>query len=265
MPMPRFAANLKFLFTELPLVERFAAARDAGFRAVEYQFPYDEYLPGLVERLHTAGLEMVLINAPPGDWAAGERGLAVLPGRQGEFQASVGRAIECARALAAPQIHFMAGIPPEGAGRDDVMMLYAENLRFAAEACRREQIAALIEPLNATDVPGYFLVGSSMARATLAVVGHSNLYLQYDIYHGLMNGETPRDAIAANLDVIRHMQVAGFPGRHEPMTGDTVDFRELFEFIDTAGYAGWIGCEYAPADGTVAGLGWAEVYGIGGW
>lgn len=260
--MPRFSANLMYLFTELPLVERFAAARDAGFHAVEYQFPYDEYLPGLVERLHAAGLEMVLINAPPGDWAGGERGLAVLPGRQAEFQDSVGRAIDCARALGAPRIHFMAGIPPEDADRDDVMMLFAENLRFAAEACRREQIEALIEPLNLTDVPGYFLVGSGMARAVLAIVGHANLFLQYDIYHGLMNGETPRDAIAANLDVIRHMQVAGYPGRHEPAGGE-VDFRALFEFIDTAGYAGWVGCEYAPADGTVAGLGWAEVYGIG--
>lgn len=257
--MPRLAANLKFLFTELPLLERFTAASAAGFRAVEYQFPYDHYLPALAERLHLSGLEMALINAPPGDWQAGERGLAALPGRQGEFQDSVGRAIEHARALGASRVHFMAGIPPDGADRDDVMMLFAENLRFAAEACRREEIAALIEPLNATDVPGYFLVGSSMARAVLAVVGHANLHLQYDIYHGLMNGEEVRDAIAANLDVIRHMQVAGHPGRHEP-----AGFGELFEFIDAAGYVGWIGCEYVPAEGTLDGLGWAEVYGIGG-
>ena len=261
--MPRFAANLKYLFRELDFLDRFAAARAAGFRAVEYQFPYDQPLAETQERLMGNGLEMVLINAPPGDWENGERGLAALPGRRQAFQESIGEAIGYARELGCPRIHVMTGVPPQGADRDEVMLTCVENLGFAADACRDAGMQALVEPLNPTDVPGYLIGDAAQARALLAAVAHPNLFLQYDIYHALMVGHDPREGMAANMEVIAHMQVAGVPGRHEPAGGD-VDYRDLFEFADSVGYAGWIGCEYAPRAGTWEGLGWASAYGIGG-
>jgi len=260
--MPQFAANLMFLFQELDFLDRFDAARAAGFRAVEYQFPYDQPLAETQERLMANGLEMVLINSPPGDWTLGERGLAALPDKRQAFQDSIGEAIGYARELGCRRLHVMSGIPPVDADRDEVMLTCIENLKFAADACAEADILTLVEALNPTDVPGYLIGHAAQARAVLAAAAHPNLYLQYDIYHALMVGEDPREGVAAYLDVIAHMQVAGVPGRHEPSGGD-VDYMGVFEFIDTIGYTGWIGCEYAPRDSTLTGLGWASVYGIG--
>lgn len=264
--MPRFSANLWYLFQELDLMDRFGAAASAGFRAVEFHFPYAWPADELAARLAEHGLRQVQINAPPGDWDAGERGLAGLAGRDEEFRDSIGLAIEHAKALGRPAIHVMAGVVPGEIGREQAMETLAQNLYFAATACGEEGIRVLIEPLNPLDVPGYLIGHTAQARAVMDVVGHENLSLQFDLYHAAMNGEDLAQAIGDNLSVIGHMQVAGVPGRHEPDTeipGGDVDYPALFAAIDELGYDGWIGCEYRPRAGTVEGLGWAAPYGIG--
>ena len=268
--MPRFAANLWYLFQEVDLMDRFGAAAKAGFKAVEIQFPYQWRGADLAERLDAFGLRNVLINAPPGDWEAGERGLAALPGREEEFRDSIGQAIDYGRTLSCPAIHVMAGVLADECDRQRAMETYAENLAFAATRCSEEGIKVLIEALNPLDAPGYLIGDTAETRSVIDIVGHDNLYMQYDLYHGAMNGEDLIETIGANLDVIGHMQVAGVPGRHEPdrhepgqSGGGDMDYGELFEAIDGLGYTGWIGCEYRPRAGTVEGLGWAAAYGIG--
>jgi hydroxypyruvate isomerase len=252
--MPNFSANLWYLFQEWDMMERFAVAARAGFRAVEFHFPYQWAAAELSGRLTEHGLEQVLINAPAGDWDAGERGLAGLPGRQGEFADSIGLAIDYARALACPRIHVMAGLAGDDAGRARDTL--AENLSFAAGECARHGIAVLIEALNPTDVPGYLIADTAEALSVLECAGHGNLYLQYDLYHAAMNGEDMASVVRDNLDVIGHMQVAGVPGRHEPDEQAAIDYAALFRAIDDMGYAGWIGCEYSPRTTTLEGLGW---------
>ena len=244
--MPRFAANVSLLFTDAPLLERFALARQAGFEAVELQFPYAHPAAEIAERL--AGLPLVLHNLPPGDWAAGERGLAALPGREGEFQDSVGRALDYAQQLGVRQLHCLAGVGGDRA-------TYVANLRFAAAALKARGLRLLIEPLNHVDVPGYFLTGSAQALAIIDDVGADNLFLQYDVYHmQRMEGELAA-TLRAQLHRIGHIQVADNPGRHEPGTGE-INYAYLFALLDTLGYAGWVGCEYIPQGDTVAGLAW---------
>jgi hydroxypyruvate isomerase len=253
--MPRFAANLSFLFDELPFLERFAAATAAGFSGVEFLFPYAHPAAELADRLRAHGLRQALFNLPPGDWNAGERGLAALPDRRTEFQDSVASALAYARALDCPTLHAMAGLVPEGADRETLRETYIDNLRFAADACAADGISVVIEPLNDRDVPGYFLAHVDEAAAIVAAVDRPNVGLQFDCYHvQIMDGDLAR-RIERHRALIRHVQIAGVPGRHEPDVGE-IHYPYLFDLLDRLGYTGWVGCEYRPAATTVAGLGW---------
>lgn len=261
--MPKLAANLSMMFTEHDFPDRFAAAADAGFQGVEYLFPYEWPAAALAARLDAAGLKQVLFNMPPGDWAAGERGIAALPGRETEFEAGVTQALDYAEALNCEQIHCMAAVAGADADRAAMRKAYIGNLRVAAEACAARGKRLLIEPINNRDMPGYFLNHSAEARAIIDEVGGDNVFLQYDLYHmQIMEGDLLK-TIEANLDIIRHFQIAGVPDRHEPDNGE-VNYPYLFAELDRRGYDGWWGCEYRPAGPTEDGLGWARDYGIGG-
>lgn len=253
--MPKFAANLSMLFTDLPFLDRFGAARAAGFDAVEFLFPYAWPAAQIAEQLRQHDLQLVLFNLPPGDWNAGDRGMACDPARIEQFRASVDSARDYALALGVTQVHCMAGKVPPGLPHDAARATYLGNLRYAAGQLQPHGIAVLIEPINHFDMPGYFLNGSRQALDIIAEAGCPNLFLQYDIYHmQRMEGELS-ETIRANLAQIRHLQVADNPGRHEPGTGE-INYRHLFALLDTLGYDGWLGCEYLPAGDTRAGLGW---------
>jgi 2-dehydrotetronate isomerase len=259
--MPRFAANISTMFTGAPFAERIQAAAAAGFAAVECQFPYEVEAGELEARLDQAGIDLVLLNTPPGDFAAGERGLAALPGREAEFRAGLDRALEYASRLGCPQIHVMAGVRPDGVDRDACLAVYRANLRIAADTCGRAGKVALIEPINTRDIPGYLLNTPAEGAALIAEVGSDSLGLQFDFYHTqIMTGDLAR-SFERHLPLIGHVQIAGVPERHEPDTGE-VNYPYLFDLIDRLGYAGWVGCEYFPAAGAEEGLGWAYRYGI---
>ncbi len=260
--MPRFSANLRYLFQEISLFERFDAAAAVGFSAVEYPFPYAESPTKLRRALEGNGLQLTVINSPPGRWENGDRGLAGVPGRETEFRQSIEDAIFYATSLNCTNVHIMAGTLLPGVARESALSVLAENLSFAADSLADAGLTALIEPLNEKDMPGYLINHSVQARALMAVVNSSNLKLLYNLYHSAMAGEDVDDSIRSHLDVIKHIQVAGIPGRAEPNTGQ-VDFRPTFELLDTVGYQGWIGCEYTPKKRTVDGLKWASIYGIG--
>jgi hydroxypyruvate isomerase len=257
--MPRFCANLTMLYTEHPFLDRFAAARADGFEAVEYMFPYPFPKERLAEALQRNGLRQVLHNLPAGDWEAGERGIACQPGREGEFQDGVGRAIEYATALDCPQVNCLVGIPPQGADPQSVRRAVVGNLAYAARAVGQAGIRLLIEPVNGFDIPGFWLQHADQAVGVIEEVGSDNLWLQYDLYHQQrMDGELT--ATWRRLkDRIAHIQVAENPGRGEPGTGE-INFPFLFAELDRDGYAGWVGCEYKPRGGTSAGLGWLKPY-----
>jgi len=263
--MPRFAANLWTLFTDLDLPDRFAAAAEAGFGGVEVQFPYAWPAQSLADRLAENGLQQVLINAPAGDYEGGERGLAGLAGREEEFRDQLLLAIDYALAMECPRIHVMAGLVPTDVDRARAMETFASNLAFAAEACADEGLLVLVEAINRRDVPGYLVGTVAEALKAIETVGRGNLALQYDLYHGAVNGDDLEATVRDNLNVIGHMQVAGFPGRHEPdaLSGGGINYPELFAAIDEMGYRGWIGCEYRPRGATLDGFGWAAPYGIG--
>ncbi|MTV40881.1 2-oxo-tetronate isomerase [Duganella radicis] len=253
--MPKFAANLSMLYTEAPFLERFARARQAGFDAVEFLFPYAFEPEQIAAQLRQHQLQLVLFNLPPGDWDAGERGMACHPDRVGEFHASVALALRYAQALGVKQVHCMAGKVPPGIPLEQARATYLANLRHAAQTLAPAGINLLIEPINHYDMPGYFLNRSSQALDLIRAAACPNLFLQYDIYHmQRMEGELS-NTIQAHLPLIRHMQIADTPGRHEPGTGE-INYRHLFAFLDQIGYDGWLGCEYHPANGTDAGLGW---------
>ena len=253
--MLRFAANLSMLFTEAPFLDRFALAAHAGFAAVECQFPYEAPAAEIRARLDDLGLEMVLHNLPAGDWAAGDRGLACLPHRVDEFRAGVPRAIAYARALGVTRVNCLAGIAPPGADADTLYRTLVDNLRFAAHAFAAEGLQLLVEPINTFDIPGFLVSRTAQAVALLDEVGAPNAFVQYDAYHAQrMEGELA-GTLARFLPRIAHVQVADNPGRHEPGTGE-IRFAFLFAELGRLGYDGWIGCEYRPAGGTEAGLGW---------
>ena len=253
--MPRFAANLTMLFNEQPFLDRFAAAAAAGFEGVEFLFPYAWPAEQIAERLKANGLVQVLHNLPPGDWDAGERGIACHPDRVDEFQAGVGRGIEYARALGCPQLNCLAGIRPEGVSPERALATFIDNLRFAATQLRSAGLRLLIEPINTFDMPGFFLNRTDQAADIIERVGADNLFIQYDIYHAQrMEGELA-NTITHYLPRIGHMQLADTPGRHEPGTGE-INFPFLFRHLDELGYGGWIGCEYRPQADTASGLGW---------
>jgi hydroxypyruvate isomerase len=257
--MPKFAANLTMLYNELGFLERFDAAAAAGFRGVEFLFPYAFAAEEIAERLARNRLTLVLHNLPPGNWEAGERGIACHPSRVGEFQDGVGKAIAYAKALGAPQLNCLAGIVPQGVTRDAARATFVANLAFAAARLKAEGIRLLIEPINTFDIPGFFLSGTRQAIDIIEAAGSDNVFVQYDIYHmQRMEGELA-NTIKANLARIRHMQLADNPGRNEPGTGE-INFAFLFRHIDHLGYDGWIGCEYKPATTTAAGLSWLAPY-----
>jgi hydroxypyruvate isomerase len=259
--MPRFAANVSTMFTDRPFAERIQAAAAAGFSAVECQFPYEVEAGELERRLDRAGLDLVLLNTPPGDFAAGERGLAGLPGREAEFRTGLERALEYASRVGCPQIHVMAGVRPDGVDREACLEVYKANLRIAAGACGRAGKLALIEPINTRDIPGYLLSTPAEGAAIIAELGVQSLKLQFDFYHAqIMAGDLAK-SFERHLPVIGHVQVAGVPERHEPDVGE-INYPYLFALIDRLGYTGWVGCEYFPAGGAEEGLGWAYRYGI---
>jgi hydroxypyruvate isomerase len=257
--MPKFNANLTMLFNEVDFLDRFKAAKDAGFKGVEYLFPYPYLKDDLAERLQANGLTQVLHNLPAGDWAKGERGIACLPDRVGEFQDGVGKAIEYASALQCTQINCLAGIAPAGVDPAKTRETFVGNLQFAARNLESAGVRLLIEPCNTRDIPGFYLNRSQQALDIIDDVGSDNLFLQYDIYHmQIMEGDLAR-TIQRNLDSIGHLQLADNPGRNEPGTGE-INYPFLFQFIDKLNYSGWIGCEYKPAKSTLEGLGWIRPY-----
>jgi hydroxypyruvate isomerase len=257
--MPKFCANLTLMFNEVQFLDRFDAAAKAGFKGVEYLFPYVAPAAEVAEKLNQAKLTQVLHNLPAGNWAAGDRGNAVDPARVGEFQDGVGKAIEYAKALGCKQLNCLAGLTPKDVPADKVRDTFVSNLRFAADRLAGEGIKLLIEPINTRDIPGFYLTKTQQALDIIAAVGSSNLWLQYDIYHmQIMEGDLA-NTIEKNLAKIAHMQLADNPGRHEPGTGE-INYDFLFKHIDKLGYGGWIGCEYKPAAETTAGLGWVKPY-----
>jgi hydroxypyruvate isomerase len=257
--MPKFAANISMMFNEIPFLDRLAAARAAGFDAVEFLFPYEFPATEIATRLKDQGLANVLFNAPPGDWNQGERGTACLPDRRAEFREGIKRALDYSAALGCPRLHVMAGLTPAGIPRDTLLATYAANLDWAAEECMKAGVKPIIEPINHRDIPGFFLNRTSEAVCVINAIGPERLGLQFDLYHcQITEGDVSRRA-AELLPYIAHMQVADTPGRNEPGTGE-VNWPFVFDAIDASGYRGWIGCEYRPKGDTLAGLGWFAPY-----
>lgn len=264
--MPRFAANLSMLYNEHAFLDRFAAAAVDGFEAVEYLFPYAFEPAELARRLSDHGLQQVLFNAPPGDWEAGERGLACLPGREAEFRSGVAQALAYAEALNCPRVHLMAGLAPAGVERARLQATYEANLAWAAELAAGAGRDVLIEPINPRDIPGFFLNRQDEAHRIVQAIGAPNLKVQMDLYHcQVVEGD-----LATKLRLylptgrVGHLQIAGVPERHEPDVGE-LNYPYLFALLDQVsaecGWQGWVGCEYRPArgavaGGTTAGLGW---------
>lgn len=257
--MPRLAANLTMMYTEHPFLDRYAAAARDGFSGVEFLFPYEFAAAELKSRLEEHGLTQALFNAPPGDWAAGERGIASLPGREGEFERGFDQALEYAAALGNRSLHVMAGLIRPEQDRAAHREAYLKNLAAAARAAASAGITVVIEPINTRDIPGFFLNRQDEAQAVCAEVGAANLKVQFDIYHcQIVEGDIAMK-LQRDMAGIGHIQIAGVPDRHEPDLGE-LNYPYLFERIDALGYAGWIGCEYRPKAGTSAGLGWARPY-----
>ena len=259
--MPRLCANLGFLFGEVPFLDRFGAAAGAGFQGVEFASPYEYPAAELRTRLKDAGLSLVLINSPAGNRAAGERGFACLPGRVDTFRDGVSQALDYAVALDCKLIHVMAGVPPADLAYDTAAALYAANLAWAGERGLAAGVKLVIEPLNPRDAPGYFLRSQEQGAAIVAALGHDRIGLQFDIYHCQTAQGDVTSRLAKLLPVVDHMQLADVPGRHEPGTGE-IGWDYVFRRIDELGYAGWIGCEYAPIGDTVEGLAWRQRYGV---
>jgi hydroxypyruvate isomerase len=257
--MPKLAANLTMLWNELDFLDRFGAAARAGFSAVEYLFPYAYEKQQLVDRLGEHGLTQALHNLPAGDWASGERGIALVPERRSEFSDGVGLAIEYARALSCGRLNCLVGIAPSGAQPEALRRTLVDNLRLAASALGQVGIKLLVEPINTRDIPGFYLNRTQQALELFAEVGSPNLYLQYDIYHmQIMEGDLGR-TISANLPRIAHVQIADNPGRNEPGSGE-INHDFLFGLLDAQAYVGYVGAEYKPKGKTDDGLGWARAY-----
>jgi len=256
--MPRFSANLSFLFAEVPFLDRFAEAAHAGFRAVEFAFPYEYHARELTARIASQKLEVVLFNAPPGNWDAGDRGLASLPGREHEFAASVSTALRFAQALKCSRLHVMAGVLPHDADADERarrLRLFVRNLKSACEEAASRNVTLLIEPINPRDMPNYLLTTQKEAHAIREEVGLPNLRVQMDLYHAQIVEGDLTEKIRRWMPFIGHFQIAGVPNRNEPDQGE-INYAWMFKLLDELKYDGWIGCEYRPARSTTAGLGW---------
>lgn len=257
--MPKFAANLSMLYVEYPFMQRFAAAAADGFKAVEYVSPYEETPEAIAKELKEHDLTQALFNLPAGDWTAGERGIACLPDRVAEFETSVDKALVYAAALDCRKINCLAGIPPKGVASDILEQTLVNNLRYAARRFADAGVTLVFEPINTRDIPGYYLTNTDHAQRIIELVGHANLFIQYDFYHmQIMQGD-----IATTFErlqnLIGHVQVADNPGRHEPGTGE-INHDFIFKRLDELGYDGWVGCEYRPAGNTSQGLGWMKAY-----
>jgi len=264
--MPRFAANLSMLYPEHAFMDRFEAAARDGFEAVEFLFPYEHPAPEIAARLNGNGLQQVLFNMPPGDWNAGERGMACLPGREGEFREGVLRALAYAQALACPRVHVMAGLVPSGQERESLRATYVANLRWGARQAAAQGVSLMVEPINTRDIPGFFLNRQDHAHELVAEIGEPNVQVQMDLYHCQIVEGDVATKIRQYLPTGRvgHFQIAGVPQRHEPDVGE-LNYGYLFQVIDEVsaqcGWQGWVGCEYRPArgaepGGTTAGLAW---------
>jgi len=273
--MPRFAANLHYLFTEVPFLDRFQAAGEAGFRGVEFQVPFDYPAAELRALLDANGLTMVLFDAPMGKWAAGDRGLAALPGREAEFRAGLPRAAQYAEELRCQLVHVMAGVVPASMRLEDAERVYIENLRYAAQFFKPHGVQVVIEPINrqlgaapggpaytTQGMYGYFLNHTAQARQVIEAVGSDDLFLHLDVYHMQLTEGHLAATIRESFAQLKHVQIAGVPGRHEPSVGE-INYPYLFNLLDELGYGGWVGCEYRPLGKTLDGLGWAGHYGIG--
>jgi hydroxypyruvate isomerase len=250
------------LFGEHPFPERFGAAARAGFAAVEFVSPYEHDARRLAELVAEHRLAVSVFNLPPGDWAAGDRGLACDPRRVGEFRDGVGRALEYAAALGCPRLHAMAGLRPEGVAEEELRATYVANLRFAAAALAARGLDLLVEAINDRDMPGYHVTTSRQAFEAIDAVGAPNVWFQLDAYHLHVMGEDVARVLEERLPRVRHVQIADAPGRHEPGTGE-IEYGHLLPLLDRLGYDGWVGCEYRPLTTTEAGLGWLRAYGGG--
>jgi hydroxypyruvate isomerase len=255
--MPRFAANLSMMFTEWTFLDRFGAAADAGFDAVEYLFPYEFKPDEIAKRLQVHGLTQALFNMPPGDWGKGERGMAAIPGREIEFRDGVAKALVYAAATGVKRLHMMSGmIEPD---RPDAVKTYRDNVAYAARECSRIGIDVLLEPINGRNMPGYFMNDFNKATALIGELALSNVKLQFDIYHRqIIHGDVTM-ALRALMPITGHIQIASVPSRHEPTTEELNDVF-LFSELDRLNYSGFVGCEYNPRAGTLDGLGWFVPY-----
>ena len=259
--MPRLAANLSMMFNEVPFLDRFAAARKAGFEGVEFLFPYEFPAAALRERLNGEGLTQALFNMPPGDWANGERGVASLPGRQSEFREGVKRALDYAAALDCRTVHCMAGIVPPDVSPVTAAAVYAANLAWAAEQAQPAGVKLAIEPINHRDMPGYYLNTQAQGAAIIEAIGPDRIGLQFDVYHVQVTEGDITKRLEQHIGIVAHIQIADVPARNEPGTGE-IAWDYVFRRIDELGYMGWVGCEYRPAGETVAGLGWRHRFGL---
>jgi len=257
--MIRLSANLSTMFTEFPFLGRFEQAAISGFKGVEFWFPYQWEMNEIAEQLNKQSIEVVLHNLPPGNWEAGDRGIACIPGREDEFRESVGLGIKYAKALGCQRLHCPVGIAPREFPEEIIRRTLVENLRFAAEATEKEGIRLLIEALNNNQFPGFYLTHTQQAVGLINEVGSDNLRVLYDSFHMQIMEGNLTNTIQGNLSYIGHIQIADNPGRHEPGTGE-INFQNLLRFIEEVGYDGWIGCEYIPLGATRDGLKWAEPY-----
>jgi hydroxypyruvate isomerase len=258
--MPHFAVNLTFLFTEIPFIERFSAARNAGFHAVEFMFPYDFDMGDIKARLEETGLKLILCNLPAGNWAGGDRGTACNPERRAEFREGVAKGIDAAKALGFDRMNCLVGLKPESLSDEEAWETMAENIRFASTALGREGIRLVVEPINRFDVPGFALNTCARTLEMIEKVDHPNAYLQLDIYHARREGEDAAAILRSHLGRVGHIQIADCPGRHQPGTGET-DFRFLLPEIDRLGYQGFVSMEYIPQPNTLTSLQWMSSYG----
>ena len=257
--MPKFAANLTMMYNEVDFLDRFAQAAADGFKGVEFLFPYSYLVGDLRSRLDQHGLTQALFNAPPGDWAAGERGMACLPGREDEFRRGIERAIGYANVLGNKCLHVMAGIVRPGQDPAHLEAVYLQNIAYAAEQAAPHGITIVIEPINRRDMPGYFLSRQDEAHGICRDIGAANLKVLFDIYHCQMAEGDLAATMQRDIAGIAHMQIAGVPGRHEPDVGE-INYTYLFRLMDELGYAGWVGCEYRPKAGTSEGLSWINTW-----
>jgi len=248
------------------MLERFRLARELGFSAAECPLPYEFTPRDLADACQDAGLEFIMFNAPPGDMQAGEYGMAGLPGRESEFRDSIHLALDYATTLNSRFIHVLAGIVPAGESIERCRDVYCENLAWAADKCAQSRIGLLIEPINTYERPGYLTTLTQEACDTLTRVGHDNLAIQYDFHNAQLMEGSLTTTLSGNISLIRHMQIAGVPGRTPPDEGE-MNYPYLFQLIDDLGYQGWVGCEYRPrgthANATRDSLGWAKDYGLG--